>query len=171
MTESLDGAPRLLLDPNTLSTDGTVALKSYAISDDGKYLAYGLSSGGSDWEEWHVLDVDSGKPTKDILKWVKFSGASWRRDGTGFFYSRYDEPKADALKAANKFQKLYFHRLGDDQDDDSLIYENKDQPDWLFGGQVSDDGRYLIISVARSTEPKNLVLYRDLAGKPREEKL
>ena len=174
VTDSLDGAPRLLLDPNTLSADGTVALKSYAISDDGKHLAYGLSSGGSDWEEWHVLDVDSGKPTEDVLKWVKFSGASWRRDGTGFFYSRYDEPgshaeRADALKAPNKFQKLYFHRLGEDQDDDSLIYENKDQPDWLFGGQVSDDGRYLIISVARSTEPKNLVLYRDLA-KPREEK-
>ncbi|HEX3895438.1 MAG TPA: prolyl oligopeptidase family serine peptidase [Rudaea sp.] len=166
VTESLDAEPRVLLDPNKLSNDGTVALKSYAISNDGKFLAYGLSSGGSDWEEWHVLDVDKARNTDDVLKWVKFSGASWRRDGTGFFYSRYDEPKGEnALKAANKFQKLYFHRLGTKQSDDQLIYERKDQPDWMFGGVVSDDGRYLIISVSRSTEPKNLVLYRDLAKK------
>ena len=169
VADSLDGAPRLLLDPNTLSKDGTVALKQWSVSDDGKYVAYGLSSGGSDWEEWHVLDVDAGKPTKDELKWVKFSNTSWRRDGTGFFYSRYDEPKGDALKAANKFQKLYFHRLGEDQDEDALIYENPDQPDWRFQGEVSDDGRWLVISVNRSTEPKNLVLYRDLA-KPYRQK-
>lgn len=163
VADALDAPPRLLLDPNALSKDGTIALKQWSVSDDGKYVAYGLSSGGSDWEEWHVLDVDAGKPTNDVLKWVKFSNASWRRDGTGFFYSRYDEPKADALKAANKFQKLYFHRLGEDQDDDLLIYENRDQPDWRFQGEVSDDGRWLVIGVNRSTEPKNLVLYRDLA--------
>ncbi|MEP6485621.1 MAG: prolyl oligopeptidase family serine peptidase [Rudaea sp.] len=166
---TLDAEPRVLLDPNKLSSDGTIALKAYAISDDGKFLAYGLSSGGSDWEEWHVLDVDKAKNTDDVLKWVKFSGASWRRDGTGFFYGRYDEPKGEnALKAANKFQKLYFHRLGTKQADDLLIYERKDQPDWMFGGQVTDDGRYLVISVSRSTEPKNLVLYRDLAKKNAE---
>ena len=155
-----------MLDPNTLSADGTVALKGYAISDDGKYIAYGLSSGGSDWEDWHVLDVASGKNTDDELHWVKFSGASWRRDGTGFYYSRYDEPKGEnALKAVSKFQKLYFHRLGTKQSEDLLIHEQKDQPDWLFSAQVSDDGRYIVISVARSTEPKNLVLFRDLAKK------
>ena len=166
VADALDAEPRVLLDPNKLTADGTMALKAYAISDDGKSLAYGLSSGGSDWEEWHVLDVDTAKNTGDVLKWVKFSGASWRRDGTGFFYSRYDEPKGEnALKAANKFQKLYFHRLGTKQSDDQLIYERKDQPDWMFGGQVTDDGRYLVISVSRSTEPKNLVLYRDLAKK------
>ncbi len=169
VSESLDAQPRVLLDPNSLSTDGTVALKNFAISDDGKFLAYGLSSGGSDWEEWHVLDVDHAKKTDDVLKWVKFSGASWRRDGTGFFYSRYDEPKGEnALKAANKFQKLYFHRLGTKQSDDLLVYERKDQPDWMFGAQVSDDGHYLVISVTRSTEPKNLVLYRDLALRTNE---
>lgn len=174
VADSPDATPRALLDPNTLSKDGTVALKNFEVSDDGSHVAYGLSSGGSDWEEWHVLDVDTGKTTGDVLKWVKFSNASWRRDGTGFFYSRYDEPgahgeRADALKAANKFQKLYFHRLGDAQDDDLLIHEDKDQPDWRFASQVSDDGRWLIISVNRSTEPKNLVLYRDLA-KPYREK-
>ena len=168
VADSPDALPRLLLDPNTLSADGTVALKSYSISEDGKFLAYGLSSGGSDWEEWHVLDVDTGKATGDVLKWVKFSTASWRRDGTGFFYSRYDEPKNDALKAANKFQKLYFHRLGEDQEEDELFHEDKDQPDWRFNGEVSDDGHWLVISVNRSTEPKNLVLYRDLAKRHEE---
>jgi prolyl oligopeptidase len=166
VAESMDAAPRLLLDPNKLSADGTIALKGYAISEDGKHVAYGLSSGGSDWEDWHVLDVDTGKDTSDLLKWVRYSSASWRRDGTGFYYCRYDEPKGEnALKSLNKFQKMYFHRLGTDQSDDELIHEQKDQPDWLFGSQVSDDGRYLIISVARSTEPKNLVLFRDLAKK------
>ena len=173
VADGLDAAPRVLLDPNTLAKDGTIALKSFEVSDDGTHVAYGLSSGGSDWEEWHVLDVDSGKPANDVLKWVKFSTVSWRRDGTGFFYSRYAEPDSRAqagaaLKAANTFQKLYFHRLGDDQDDDLLIYENKDQPDWRFESRVSDDGRWLIISVNRSTEPKNLVLYRDLAKTYRE---
>ena len=169
VADSPAAAPRLLLDPNTLSADGTIALKSYAISDDGKYLAYGLSSGGSDWEEWRVLDIGAGKNTEDVLKWVKFSAVAWRRDGTGFYYSRYDEPKGEnALKAVSKYQKLYFHRLGTKQDSDELIHEQKDQPDWMFAAQVSDDGRYLIVSVARSTEPKNLVLYRDLAKKHAE---
>ncbi len=169
VADSLEAPPRMLLDPNTLSKDGTIALKSYAVSDDGKFIAYGLSSGGSDWEEWRVLDVGTSKNTDDDLKWVKFSGCSWRRDGTGFFYSRYDEPKGEnSLKAISKFQKLYFHRLGTKQADDLLIHEQKDQPDWMFGAQVSDDGHYLVISVARSTETKNLVLFRDLAKKHSE---
>jgi prolyl oligopeptidase len=168
VADSLDAAPRVLLDPNTLSPDGTVALKQWSVSDDGKYVAYGISSGGSDWEEWHVLDVDAGQSTQDTLKWVKFSNVSWRRDGTGFFYSRYDEPKKDALKAANQFQKLYFHRLGDEQEEDTLIHETPGQPDYRFTSEVSDDGRWLVISVTRSTETKNLVLYRDLSKSYRE---
>ncbi|MBN8740361.1 MAG: S9 family peptidase [Xanthomonadaceae bacterium] len=159
---------RQLLDPNSLSTDGTVALKGTAFSADGKYMAYGLSSGGSDWEEWRVLDVAKGEPTEDVLKWVKFSAVDWSRDGKGFWYSRYDEPQGEnALKAKNEFQKLYFHKLGTPQSDDELVYERKDQPDYSFGGTASRDGRYLLISVGQGTERKNLVLYRDLKAKGR----
>ena len=158
-----DSDGRVLIDPNTLSTDGTVALKSYEFSADGRWMAYGLSSGGSDWEEWHVLDVAGGKPTDDVLKWVKFSDVAWSRDGKGFWYSRFAEPVGEnALKAKNEFQKLYWHKLGTPQSADVLVHEQRDQPDWMFSPQVSEDGRYLIVSVARSTENKNLVLYRDL---------
>ena len=169
VADSLDARPRLLLDPNTLSADGTIALKGWAISDDGTHVAYGLSTGGSDWEDWHVLDVATAKNTDDVLKWVKFSACSWRRDGTGFFYSRYDEPKGgSALKTANTFQKLYFHRLGTKQSDDLLIYQDKDHGDWLFGGDVSDDGRYLVITVSRFADDHTRILFRDLAKKQNE---
>ncbi|MDC8011601.1 prolyl oligopeptidase family serine peptidase [Tahibacter soli] len=158
-----DSDGRVLLDPNTLSADGTVALKSVEFSADGRWMAYGLSSGGSDWEEWHVLDVASGKPTDDVVKWVKFAGVAWSRDGKGFWYGRYAEPAGEnALKAKNEFQKLYWHKLGTPQSADVLVHEQRDQPDWMFSPQVTEDGRYLVVSVARSTEDKNLVLYRDL---------
>ncbi|HEX8441197.1 prolyl oligopeptidase family serine peptidase [Archangium sp.] len=161
--DSLDAEPRVLLDPNTLSTDGTVALSGTAISQDGNLLAYGVASAGSDWMEFRVRDVRTGKDLPDIIKWVKFSGASWTRDGKGFFYSRYDEPKAaEALRGANYYQKLYFHKLGTPQAEDVLVYERKDQKEWGFGGSVTDDGRYLLINVTHGTEQKNLVFYKDL---------
>lgn len=154
---------RVLLDPNTLSTDGTVALKGAEFSADGRHLAYGLSSGGSDWEEWRVLDVATGKPLPDKINWVRYSSTAWRKDGSGFYYSRYDEPKGEnALKAVNQFHKLYFHKLGTAQADDVLVHERRDEPDYSFGASVSDDGRWLVITVFRSTEPKNLVLVQDL---------
>ncbi len=162
--ESLDAAPRVLLDPNTLSPDGTVALAGLAVSDDGNLLAYGLATSGSDWNEWRVRDVRTGRDLADHLQWVKFSGAAWRKDGSGFFYSRYDAPKpGDALTGVNKFHKLYFHRLGTEQSADALIYERKDKPDWGFYGSVSEDGRYLIIAANEGTDPKNRVLYKDLS--------
>ncbi|MBX9789081.1 MAG: prolyl oligopeptidase family serine peptidase [Pirellulales bacterium] len=155
--------PRLLLDPNTLSTDGTVALSGYALSDDGRLLAYGLSSAGSDWQEWKVRDVDTGADRDDLLKWVKFSGAAWSADNAGFFYSRYDEPKEGTeFVGSNYFQKLYYHKLGTPQSDDVLVYERPDQKEWGFGGEVSEDGRYLVISVSHGTERKNDVFYKDL---------
>lgn len=157
-------APRVLLDPNTLSKDGTVALSGYELSDDGKFLAYGLSSAGSDWQEWKVRDVDTGEDRDDLLKWVKFSGAAWTKDNAGFFYSRYDEPKAGTeFVGSNYFQKLYYHRLGTPQSDDVLVYERPDEKEWGFGGEVSEDGRYLVISVSHGTERKNDVFYKDLS--------
>ncbi|HSM83273.1 MAG TPA: prolyl oligopeptidase family serine peptidase [Nodosilinea sp.] len=161
---SLEAEPRLLLDPNTLSADGTVSLSGMAVSENGAYLAYGLSTGGSDWVEWHVRDIATGADTDDLLKWVKFSGASWSHDHQGFFYSRYDEPdEASKLEAINYYQKLYYHRLGTPQSDDVLMYERPDEKEWGFGGGVTEDGRYLIISVWKGTDPNNLVFYKDLS--------
>ena len=160
---SLDGEPRELLDPNKLSEDGTVALSGTAISEDGNLLAYGLSSSGSDWQEWKVRDIETGQDLNEHLQWIKFSGASWTHDNQGFFYSRYDEPnEATKLEDANYFQKLYYHKLGTPQSEDILIYHRPDQKEWGFAGGVSEDGKYLIISVWLGTDPKNLVFYKDL---------
>lgn len=153
----------VLLDPNTLSEDGTVALSGYAWSDDGKYFAYATSASGSDWQEWYVRDVETGKDLEDHLRWVKFSGASWRKDSSGFYYSRYDEPnEATQFQDTNYFQKLYFHQLGTAQSEDILIYERPDQKEWGFSGDVSEDGNYLTISVSQGTDPKNRVFYQSL---------
>jgi prolyl oligopeptidase len=161
--KSLRGEPRILLDPNKLSDDGTVALSGRAVSEDGKLLAYALSTAGSDWKEWKVRDVETGKDFDDHLKWSKFSGASWTMDGRGFFYSRYDEPKeGQELQQSNYYQKLYYHRIGTPQSRDTLIYERPGKKKWGFDGEVTDDGRYLIINVWRSTEQKNLIFYKDL---------
>lgn len=167
VADTLDDAPaqsnrRELLDPNRLSSDGTVALSGYVPSDDGKYLAYGIASAGSDWNTWLVRDVASGKDLNDKLEWVKFSTVSWTADGKGFFYSRYDAPKENEFTSVNYFQKLYYHALGTEQSADRLIYERSDQKEWGFGGTVTDDGNYLIVSVWRGTEKKNQVFYAPL---------
>ena len=124
-----------MLDPNTLSSDGTVALAGTAVSDDGKLMAYAIATSGSDWTEWHVRDVDTGKDLSDDLKWVKFSGASWSKDNKGFYYSRYDEPKGATMRDTNYFQKLYYHRLGTPQSEDKLIYERPDNKEMGFRGE------------------------------------
>ncbi|MEI2422444.1 prolyl oligopeptidase family serine peptidase [Limnospira fusiformis] len=161
--DSWEGEPRVLLDPNQLSEDGTVALSGIAISEDGNLIAYGLSASGSDWQEWKVMDINTLKPLEDHLKWIKFSGASWTHDNQGFFYSRYDEPNEETqFEDINYYQKLFYHRLGTSQSEDVLIYERPDQKEWGFNGFVTEDGQYLIISVWRGTDPKNLVFYRDL---------
>lgn len=161
---SLEAEPRVLLDPNLLSEDGTVALSGLEISEDGNLMAYGLSSAGSDWQEWQVRDVETGADLEDHLRWIKFSGASWTQDGQGFFYSRYDEPDPEAhLEEINYFQKLYYHRVGTTQAEDLLIYDRPDQKEWGFDGSVTEDGRYLIISIWQGTDPKNLVFYKDLS--------
>lgn len=166
VSDTPDGKGRVLIDPNTFSKDGTVSLSRNTPSEDGKLIAYATSAGGSDWNEIRVRDVETGKDLTDHLKWVKFSGISWLKDNTGFFYSRYDAPKEGAaLTQKNEFQKLYFHKIGTPQEEDTLIYERKDQPNWGFGGGVTEDGRYLVIHVSQGTDPKNRVFYKDLQDK------
>ncbi|MEY4485204.1 MAG: hypothetical protein RL693_2656, partial [Verrucomicrobiota bacterium] len=163
VAESLDAEPRVLLDPNTLSADGTTSLTETAPSEDGKHLVYGISKGGSDWQEFRVKNIDTGKDLPDVLEWIKFSGASWSKDGSGFYYSRYPQPKEGAaLTEMNKNQRVYFHKVGTPQSDDQLIYERPDHSDWGLSGSVTDDGNYLIINVSKGTDPKKRVFYKAL---------
>jgi prolyl oligopeptidase len=162
--DDLAASPRVLLDPNTLAKDGTVALSGTVVSEDGRLLAYGLADGGSDWNQWKVRDVATGQDLADTLRWVKFSQAAWMRDGSGFFYARYDEPKAgEELVQANYFHKLYFHKLGTAQAEDPLVYERPDHKEWLFQSSVSEDGAYLLIEVSQGTEQRNRYFYKRLA--------
>ena len=154
--KSLSDAPVVALDPNLLSKDGTVALSGIVPSRDGKRLAYGVAGAGSDWQTWKVRDLATGQDLEDRIDWVKFSTASWTADGRGFFYARYDAPKdGEKLKGANYFQKLYYHRLGTPQSEDVLVAENREDKEWGFGAQVSDDGELLLISVWKSAGSKN----------------
>ena len=162
-TKNFSEPPRQLLDPNVLAKDGTVALSGLDVTDDGKLAAYGLSTAGSDWQQWKVRNVSDSKDQSDFIDWVKFSEASWKKDGSGFFYSRYDKPdEKNKLRSQVYNHKIYFHQLGAPQSQDKLIYERPDQKEWLFTATVTDDGRYLIITVQRGTDPKNRVFYKEL---------
>jgi len=163
--------PVVVIDPNALSKDGTIAIGAFTPSEDSHYVAYALSDGGSDWHTWHVLDLTKPRSgggfeeLTDVLRWSKFSGAAWLHDGSGFFYCRYPEPKVgDELEAANYDQKLLFHKLGTAQVDDALIYERPDQKEWIFSPDVTDDGRYLLLDIGQGTDRRNRVYYRDLAS-------
>lgn len=161
--DSLTGRPRLLLDPNRLSSDGTVALAGYTVSRDGKYLAYGTAASGSDWNTWHVKNVDTGEDLADTLDWVRFSGASWTADNAGFYYCRYDAPPpGKTYKAEAKFQKVYYHRIGTPQSQDSLVYQRTDKPDYAFSPQVTDDGHYLALNIESGSDVGVRLDYRDL---------
>ncbi len=161
--ESFDAPPRVLIDPNAMSTDGTVALSGLSVSEDGRLLAYGVTSAGSDWEELRVRHVDTGEDLPDVVRWVKFSQAEWTHDARGFFYARYPEPKAGAaLTDANLHHQIYYHRLGTPQEKDVLVFERPDQPKWGFTHRVTDDGRYLVIEVWKGTGDERMVLYLDL---------
>jgi prolyl oligopeptidase len=159
----LSDTPRVLLDPNKLAADGTVALAGTAVSPNGSLLAYGTAASGSDWNEWKVRDIATGKDLADHLKWVKFSETAWTRDGKGFFYSRYDEPKeATKLADVNYFQKLYYHKIGTPQASDTLVYDRPDEKEWGFRAQTTDDGHYLLITATKGTAHKYRVFYKDL---------
>src|SRR5438552_3287404 len=169
VTDTLRGEPRVVLDPNTWSKDGTVALSGIAFSDDGKYLAYGVAEAGSDWQTWRVLNLSTGKRLDDEVKWVKYSAAAWTKDGMGFFYSRYDEPKKDSGHSGSVFhsltfnQKVYYHRVGTPQAEDVLVYRRPDHPDWGFHAGVSEDGRYMVLTTHDGTAHKNRIANKDLA--------
>lgn len=157
-----DAPPQVLLDPNTLSEDGTVALIGMSVTDDGRYLAYTLSQSGSDWQTIHVRDVDAGADTGDVIQWCKFTNAAWLPDNGGFYYARYPAPgeMPDALPSTH--QRIYFHKMGTAQADDELVYARPDAPDLGFNPEMTDDGRYLILHVWDGTDPRNRLYYRDL---------
>ena len=158
---SLEDKGEILLDPNTLSNDGTISLSGTAISKDGKTLAYGVSKAGSDWVEIRFMDVASKKDLPDVIKWVKFSEISWK--GNGIYYSRYDEPSGSALSEKNEFHKVYFHQIGTNQKNDVLIYEDKKNADYNFSATVSEDENFLILFISESTSGHK-VLIKDLVA-------
>jgi prolyl oligopeptidase len=161
--DDADSAPRVLLDPNLLSEDGTVALAEWSVSRDGRWLAWSTSVSGSDWRVWRVREVATATDLADELRWSKFSGATWDATGQGFWYSRYPAPESgEGLQAQNRDQQLWYHRRGTAQDEDVLVYERPDQPEWGFATQLSDDGRYLVIHVWQGTSPRNGIFYKDL---------
>ncbi len=162
MQKSLTAKPEMILDPNALSPDGSLALLDYQPSPDAKYLCYGLSQGGADWEELHVRDLTTSKDLADTVHWVKFSGISWTNDNKGFFYSRFPEPKGEALMSEAVGQQLYYHKIGSPQSDDRLFFDLKDLPGWYVGGSVTEDGRYLFIYLNKGTESRNKIYFVNL---------
>ena len=162
--DSLNGEGRVLIDPNQWAKDGATALGEYQPSEDGKRLVYAIQDGGSDWRTVKVLDVDTGQVMPDELKWVKFSALAWTKDGSGFFYSRFPEPKAGAeFQALNENQAVYFHKLGTPQSADRLVYATPDTPKRGHSAQVTDDGRYLIVTTTEGTDNRYEVTLIDLA--------
>ncbi|MFI5214885.1 MAG: prolyl oligopeptidase family protein, partial [Gemmatimonadales bacterium] len=159
---ALTAQPQVMIDPNHLSNDGTTALTATRVSEDGRYLGWGVAVAGSDWNEFRVREIATGRDLADTLRWIKFSGMSWTHDNAGVFYSRYARPDSNALRAIVRNQKLYFHRIGTDQSADELVYEQPDQPDWGLGGGVTEDGRYLLIHVSLGTDSRNRIYYMDL---------
>ena len=163
VADSVTDKGRILLDPNTLSADGTVALSGLAVSDDGNTLAYGLAASGSDWQEWHFRDVATGKDLPDALKDIKFSGASWPNDNQGIYYSRYPSPNDKTkLEDSNYNQKLYYHKLGTPQSEDWVVYERPDDKEMGIGGEVTEDGNWLIVTVWKGTSPNVQIYFKNL---------
>lgn len=164
MQKTLDEEPTVLIDPNTWSDDGTVALSGMSFSDDGKYVAYGIQDGGSDWRTWQIMNVDTKELLEDKLEWVKFSGTAWTPDSKGFYYARYDEPKEGAqFQSLNLNQKVFYHVVGTNQSEDKLIYERPDFPEWGFNVDVTEDGKYLILTIWKGTDDRYRVVVKDLS--------
>lgn len=155
--KGLEGESTVLIDPNTLSTDGTIALASLEIRKDAKYAAYQLSGAGSDWADIHIMEIETGKKLEDHLKWIKFSKISWY--GDGFFYSRYEQPKeGNEFSEKNQFHKIYYHRIGTKQDTDELVYEDKEHSKYIFNATVTDDENYLILYTSETTSGNKIAV-------------
>ena len=158
--KGMNGQPRMLLDPNTLSADGTVSVSEFSVSRDGRYMAYSINKAGSDWTEFGILDVETGKVLPDKVEWVKFSGAAWQ--GEGFYYSRYNEPaKGKELSNRNEYHKVYFHKLGTQQSEDKLIFENPNFPLRIYFTGTTSDERFLILREKEGTNG-NALYCKDL---------
>jgi prolyl oligopeptidase len=171
MRAGADAAPVLVIDPNVISEDGSLSLSEWQPSPDAKLFAYGLSEGGADWSAIHVRDLATGKDLQDDVRWVRFSNISWTKDSRGFFYSRYPEPpKNKVLEAALSGHAVYYHRAGTPQSQDTLVYERKDLPRWVIDAVVTEDGRYLLITMAEGAENKNRLYAADL-GDPKAPKI
>jgi prolyl oligopeptidase len=156
----INAEAKVFFDPNKLSEDGTKALSTFSFSDDGKYMAYGVSTGGSDWNEFFVMNTETQEQLSDHLKWIKFSGIAWK--GDGFYYNRFPEPTGSELSTKNEFSKVYYHKVGDDQKNDKLIYEDNDRPNRGFSAQTTDDERFLIIYFREGTS-NNGFMVKDLS--------
>ena len=146
---------RVLIDPNTFSDDGTISLGGTSVNNSADMIAFSISDGGSDWRVWKVLDIETGEVLEDEIKWAKFSGASWENDDSGFFYQKYDEPQGELLKEVNESPKLMFHKIGTDQSEDYVVYENPDQPRWGWGINVIEDSNIKILSISEGTDERN----------------
>lgn len=167
--ESLDAEAELLIDPNTWSEDGTVAMASYFPSPDGKHVAYLVQDGGSDWRQARIIEVGGGAVLDDELDWLKFTGLSWAKDGSGFYYSRYPETKdEEKFQSLNANHAVYFHRLGTSQDDDALVYTQPDNPEWGYAASVTDDGAHLVITVWKGTDDRYQIVHQDLTAEDAE---
>jgi len=161
--DRLDGSPRLLIDPNKWSQDGATALAEWVPSEDGKRLLYSVQDGGTDWRTVRVLDVDTGQVLTDEVKWVKFSALDWAKDGSGFYYSRFPETGAgEKFQSLNEKQAVYFHRLGTPQSADRLIFAQPDRPKLSNTAQVSDDGKWLVVTSSEGTDERYDVTLIDL---------
>ena len=148
---------RVLIDPNQFSDDGTVSLGGTSISNNASLIAYSISDGGSDWRTWKIMNIETGEVLDDELNWAKFSGASWENDDSGFYYRKYDEPDGELLKELNESPKLMFHKIGTNQSEDKLIYENPQNPRWGFGITVIKDSDMKLLSISEGTDDRNKV--------------
>ena len=161
--DNLEDEPQLLVDPNTWSDDGTIALASHFPSPDGRYFAYLVQDGGSDWRSAKVMDLETSEVLDEKLEWLKFTALAWAADGSGFYYSRYPATESEEkFQSLNMNHSVYFHRIGDQQQDDLLVYTRPEHPEWGYGAQVTDDGRYLVITIAKGTDDRYQIVYQAL---------